>query len=245
MKTIIHNQQPLCEKQHLSYYSWPRPSFGLLSFLPAQKKKSSRFSGLKIHHLHQFVSALRAMFVGLNALVCSVSVNTRLFSGLVIAGVMAPGASCLHLLFDSKGNLDFTWYHVNNYYLFNALGPYLSMAFLVAGLFLILPKNYKAQYWLSPFMGYPIVKVITMYVCETNEQWNAGLFYYGWLPMALAVVTIGLVIMLGIDHFTWRKYHSFDGNMARIIGLVSISEMKPDEKERLIQEIKKAQSFSF
>lgn len=231
MKPIINNQQPLCERQHPFSSLWPRPSFGLSSFLPVAKKANP---ASKTRHLHQFVSVLRATFAGLNALVNSASVNGRLFSGLVIAGVMAPGAACLNLLFDRKADLDFSWYHVNNYYLFTALGPYLSMAFLVAGLFLILPKSFKAQYWLSPFMGYPIIKVVTMYVCESNAQWNAGLFYYGWLPMTLSVVTIGLVILLGIDHFTWRKYHKHDGIVARMDGLFK-TPFKAEDKEQLLR----------
>jgi hypothetical protein len=231
MKPIINNQQPLCERQHSFSCSWPQPSSGLLSFFPAPKKATPVSKTL---HLHQFASALKVMFVGLNALVNSASVNTRLFSGLAIAGVMAPGASCLNLFFDRKADLDFSWYHVNNYYLFTALGPYLSMAFLVAGLFLILPKNFKAQYWLSPFMGYPIIKVLTMIVCESNDQWNAGLFYYGWLPMTLSVVTIGLVILLGIDHFTWRKFHKHDGLVARMDGLFK-TPFKAEDKEQLLR----------
>jgi hypothetical protein len=228
MKSITNNQQPLCEKRSFLLSFLPLLSYGARLFSPVMK---IRFSERK--HLQRIVSALKAIYAGLNALVSSASVNVRLFSGLAIAGVVAPGASCLHLLFDRKADLDFSWYHVNSYYLFTALGPYLSMAFLIAGLFLILPKNYKAEYWLSPFMGYPVMKVITMYVCESNDQWNAGLLYYDWLAITLSIVTLGLVILFGIDHFTWRKFHKHDGLIARMDGLFK-TPFKPEDKITLL-----------
>jgi hypothetical protein len=217
MKSIHLNQQPLCEERSSeSRLSFSQCWLTLVSFLQRSH-----------HRLYAFVS--REIPAGLSALINSGTVNARRYLGLACIGVFAPLSTVLYRLFDSA-IIDKSWYHVNYYYLLHVLGIHSFQAFFwVVGLFLITPKKYSPEYWIGPFIGYPIIKAVLIINCTSNEMWHESIHWSLFIAMGL----IGLCIAFGINFFSWVKFHKHDGLIARMDGLFK-TPFKDDEKVSLL-----------
>jgi hypothetical protein len=224
MKTI-NNQQPLCEK--------PNSGSGFLSsrLSPhgvqlALKMILCRLKLLLPCHVNPVIRD------GLNALISSATVNVRRYLGLACIGVFAPLSSIGYQLFN-EADRDYSWYYYNMYYLFRTLGDHsFQPFFLILGVFLILPKNYKSEYWIAPFLGYPVVKAALIISCASNEQWHQSIHWSLYVAMFL----IGLCLTLGISFFSWVRFHKWDGVERRMDGLFQ-APFAPEEKERLLKQV--------
>lgn len=229
MKTIhLNNQQPLCEKRSFGFSLLLQSLVGLWQL--AKKKLSSlyRNHGLTIRRRLHLVS--RDSLAGLNALINSATANTRRYSGLACIGVFAPLSTVFYRLFDVT-IIDKTWYHVNYYYLFHVLGVHSFQAFFwILGVFLIIPKKYSPEYWVGPFLGYPIIKAALIIQCTSNEQWHQSIHWSLYIAMGLT----GLCVALGINFFSWVKFHRHDGLIARMDGILK-TPFEPNDKLKLIE----------
>jgi hypothetical protein len=88
----------------------------------------------------------------------------------------------------------------------------------------------RAEYWIAPFLGYPIIKALLIINCESNEQWHASIHWSLYLAMFLT----GLCVTLGINFFTWVKFHKHDGIMRRMDGILN-TPFTPEDKVTLIE----------
>jgi hypothetical protein len=224
--------------------TWVRESHGLLAswsslfqrglFTLVLKKLSSLKTALVRVGLAP--AAIRASFI---ALVISSTVNSRVYVGSLLMYVMTPLAGCSYLLFD-RVNPDKTQYYWYLFDLFLVISPYLSLFACMLGAYLWMPVSNRAKGLFIP-MGLTLGKILWLMQVSSNEEF--------WTVPSISFIFYGLLIAsllpMVLDHLIWRKFHDFDGKMARLIGIVNISDMSEDNKKMLIGEIKKAQSFSF
>lgn len=237
MKTINFNNQQTCERQSYGGHS----SFSLPVLRGGLWHVAMMRSLTAMYHQlpHRIASVTSEILVSRNALTSSVSVNWRIYTGLVLIGVVAPVALTFYKLFDATV-INSDWFHLNFFYLFFNIGPCLSQAFLIIGVYHLFPYgDWKAKILIVP-LSFNVAKLFTNIVATSNQEYH-NVQWYTWLCAPVAIITFFYLM----DKFCWRKYHDFDGKMARLSGLVSISSMPQDEKERLNGEILKAKSFSF
>jgi hypothetical protein len=229
MKTIF-NHQPLltCEKE-LSRLSSLLPLPQVLGLFTRAKKKLLLL-------LVRVGQDLRAALV---SLVLASTVNSRVYVGLLLMTVATPLASCSHLLF-SRDVVDPEWFYRHYFDLFLVIGPYLSIFFALLGVYLWLPLNNRAKGLFIP-IGLTVGKILWLLQITSNDEFwhlpSISFLFYGLL--------IGSLLPMVLDHLVWRKFHDFDGKMARIEGLANILTISEADKAMLIQEIKKAKAFSF
>ena len=240
MKTIINQQQPLLCEGRFSLRSWLLDlRYAIRIYLSVALRKSSRLAS-KIRLPHRLASAVREMSAGLSALVNSSTVNMRIYVGLVLVWVLAPLSLSICYIFD-KSVLDFSWYHVNYWYLFAALGPWMAMFFFTLGMFHINPYNKLTLYNVIPPISFTVIKMFKIVLCTSNTEWNA-------FP-SVEIISVGIlssiVLIISIEHFAWRQFHKYFGHMCRLEGLTEISSMTEAEKTMFKNEIKKAKTFSF
>jgi hypothetical protein len=245
MKTIINPQLlRLCANAILCSppLSWVLQFHSAYFLLPALKRLLFLERKRLKARLRQVVaSALREILAILHALACSATVNMRIYAGLVMVWVLAPLASCIYQLYNPTADMDPGWYHINGYYFFHALGPYISLFIGLVGLYFVFPPSRRTFLISVPTIGWAIAKIIKIILCTSNDDWHANIS----IPVFIAGVCSSMVLLISVDWFAWRKYHKFDGNMCRLEGLVSISSMPEKEKQILKNEIKKAKDFAF
>jgi hypothetical protein len=227
MKPSIYiNQQSSCGKER---YSRSSHSLFFQSSLTVVVSSLSNL-GQKIRLPLRLVSANKAILVGLLALVNSATVNKSRFAGLACLGILAPLSKVFYLVFDESAR-DWSWYHINHYYLFNALGTdSFQIFFYLLGVFLILPSNLKPEYWFAPFLGYPIIKAALIIQCTSNEQWHESIP----IELLISMGMLGLCLGLGLRFFSWVKFHKHDGIVARMDGLFR-TPFKAEDKELLLK----------
>lgn len=166
--------------------------------------------------LAHVVRAARAFRIALRALALSATASKRIYAGLGFVGIVTPLASCFYLLFNQSVRIE-GWYHLNNFYLFMLLGPYLSGLALTIGVFLLFPPNVKRAYTLIIPAAYFIGKIIWLYQTETNaEYWTVP----SW-PFFAVGACIAVVIFLLSDWICKRKFHGEDRFEARLDGIIS------------------------
>jgi hypothetical protein len=236
MKTIINNQQPLCRKQKFgpSSLSLSLVQELLQSLLPVGTRL---FSLTPI--LHRLAFVRREILAGLVAVANSATVNWRIYTGLVLWGVVTPLSMVFYKLFDKT--VDDGSYNGNLYYTLHAMGPYIAMCVFLIGVFHLFPYGKKRAYGIAIPLGFLLQKIALIALCTSNEEWHT---WMNW-PLFAGGILLAITLFISFDHFIWRKYHDFDAKMARLIGLVTISQMPEKEKLRMIDEIEKAKSFSF
>jgi hypothetical protein len=228
MKTTI-NQPPLCREFEFGRLS--RSSRFLRDLFLSLLVRTKSFCLKRLSQYHR-LHVSRAILAGLSALISSATVNARRYLGLACIGVFAPLSSISYRLFN-EAERDFSWYYYNMYYLFRTLGEHsFQPFFLILGVFLALPKNFKAQYWIAPFIGYPVIKALLIINCSSNEQWHESIHWSLYVAMFL----IGLCVTLGINFFSWVRFHKWDGVERRMDGLFQ-APFAPDEKEKLLKEV--------
>jgi hypothetical protein len=233
MKTIFNNQQPLTtwEKESHGLSLWWSSLFQRGLFTLVLKKLSSLKTALV-----RVGRDLRAVLV---SLVISSTVNSRVYVGLLLMVAFYPLSSCAYLMF-SRDVVDPEWFYRHYFDLFLVIGPYLSIFFALLGAYLYLPMNNRVKALFIP-MGLTVGKILWLMQITSNEE------FWGLPPISFVFygLLIGSLLPMVLDHLIWRKFHDFDGKMARLIGIVNISDMSEGNKKMLIGEIKKAQSFSF
>jgi hypothetical protein len=180
--------------------------------------------------LTRIASAPRAISAGLHAVVHSTTTNLRIYVGLILVGVVSPSSMVFYKIFDKEA-VDQTWYHLNFFYLFHVLGPYLLMGFFIVGMYHLFPNGSKRSYILAMPLGYIISKSILIILCTSNEEWHESVS----LPMFAMGAGIALVLFVSIDWFAWRKYHKFDSIPARIKGIIAMPGLDAEAKLRLIE----------
>lgn len=151
----------------------------------------------------QLVAAAgRGAVTGLRALALSVSTNKRILSGAGFAGIVSPLSACMYLLFDQSEDVA-GWYHVNNFYLFMLLGPYLASLFMTLGVFLLFPNFSGRAYFLLIPCAYLIGKIMWLYTTTSNaEYWSVP----HWSFFAVGILT-STVLLIALDWLTWRFFH--------------------------------------
>lgn len=197
------------KKQHL----WK----GLNDFLYAQLLCSELWSlrllspGVFLSHvqilsrknlLKVATAAGRDVLHGLHALAISAVINKRILLGLGVVGVVTPLSACMYMLFDQTVQVQ-NWYHVNNFYLFMLLGPYLAGTFLTMGVFFLFPRESKRAYILIAPLSYLIGKILWLYLTTSNAQyWSVP----HWSFFAIGAC-ISVVLLISLDWLTWRFFH--------------------------------------
>lgn len=242
MKTTNQQLLRICEKPSLR--SWLLDSSYAVRFfyLAATRKLSS----LKVNHqyiIQAIVSVLKAISAGLSALVNSANVNKQLYVAAAMILIMAPFSYAFPYLAFDKKTLDFTWYHVNYFYLFRALSPWLGWSFVFIGFFLAVSLINRLVAFLLclPSLSVGIIQIYSIITCTSNAEWHQ--FPSKELIVAGILSTIMLIIC--IDFFAWRHYHKFHGNMCRLEGLTNIMKISESDRELLLSEIRKAKAFKF
>jgi hypothetical protein len=213
---------------------------GLNSFLNAQLQSSDLWQLRQSYHgVYSLVVqklkslnlwtmtnvAVKDALTGLDALLSSASTNARILIGLGLVGIVTPLSACTHLLFDQNDFVE-KWYHVNNFYLFMLLGPYLAGFFLTLGVFFLFPKDSKRAYILIVPMAYLIGKIGWLYFTTTNaEYWAVP----HWSFFAMGAC-ISMVIFMSAEWLMWRKFHRADSFEARQKGLYQIADDVDSDK---------------
>lgn len=172
---------------------------------------------------------VRAGLLAVQALALSVTASRRIYAGLGFVGIVTPLASCAYQLFD-QGLIVRDWYHINNFYLFMLLGPYLSGLALTIGVFLLFPTGVKRSFTLLIPAAYFIGKIIWLYQTESNkEYWSVP----SWSFFAVGLL-ISCVIFFLIEWFAHRQFHGKDSFNARVksLGNVVDEEAISDAKFR-------------
>lgn len=147
-------------------------------------------------------AAVRDVLHGLNALAISAVINKRILLGLGVVGVVMPLSACMYMLFDQTVQVE-GWYHVNNFYLFMLLGPYLAGTCLTVGVFFLFPQNAPRSYILILPLAYLIGKILWLYLTTSNAQyWSVP----HWSFFAIGA-SISVVLLISIDWLTWRFFH--------------------------------------
>jgi hypothetical protein len=237
MKTIINNQQLLrWERELQRLESW-------LSLLWQHGVYTPVKTSLLVLKNQKLVLAgqdhLVTLIANARALVMASTVNSRVYVGLLLMLVATPLASCSHLLFNQElRNPD--WYYRNYYDLFLVIGPYASIFLCLLGVYFYSDYTKKAKALYFP-MGMALGKVLWLIQVSSNDEFNSlpsiAFLFYGLMISALLPTVL--------DHLIWRKFHDFDGKMARIEGLTNVLPMDDKSKSMLVNEIKKARSFKF
>lgn len=181
-----------------------------------------------MHKLRQLTApVLKGVLAGLHALamVSNNTINTRIFVGLGLMGVVAPLSACFYMLFD---RVDFVqgWYHVNYFHLFFLLGPHLFLFFCLAGCFLLFPQGGKRTYMLAVPLGYNIAKIIWLTMASSNSD------FWAVVPASLILigVLISLVLFLAFGWLAQNKFHREDAFKARINKLCELADEFDDAK---------------
>jgi len=227
MKSFNHQQPLTCEKSNLRSWCWDL-FYAIQVWSSVAKRKLSNLRR-KYQPIHQLKLANKDIRAGLIALIDSTTVNGTRYAGLICIGILAPLSTVFYRVFDEPVR-DMTWYHVNNYYLFHALGVHcFYMFFTTVGLLLVLPSKYMAEYWLSPFVGYPIIKAVLIYYCESNAEWHQS-FDIG---IYASIILTGISFTLGLKYFAWLWAHKTRVLDCRMDGLFQ-TPIDPDQKEKML-----------
>jgi hypothetical protein len=236
MKTFFNiNQPPLCREYESGPLSrWSRCLRDQFSSLLVAKKS---FFQPEIRRPSAY--AVRVILAGLSAVASSATVNWRIYTGLALWGIVTPLSMVAYKLCDKT--IDDGSYNGNLYYTLHAMGPFIAMAVFLIGAFHLFPFGKKRAYGIAIPLGFILQKIALIALCTSNEDWHT---WMSW-PLFVAGILTAITLFISFDHFIWRKYHDFDGKMARLSGLVQISNMTSEEKTRLIKEIENAKSFSF
>lgn len=216
------NKQPLrCENrlsESLRLSSWPSVH-GLFIHVRMMK--------LRMFLNNRLVPALREVRVGLAALLLALvsKVNTRIFVGLGLMGVVAPLSACFYLLFN---RVDYVpgWYHVNYFHLFFLLGPHLLLFFCLLGAFLLFPEGCKRGYMLAIPTGFNVAKIIWLIMATSNQD------FWAVVPSSLILIgaLISVVLFVCLDWLAYNKFHREDAFDARFDKLCELADEFDDAK---------------
>lgn len=171
-------------------------------------------------------------------------VNNRLYSGLFLLLVVAPFTSCIYTFFDSSVGFPISpdillavregnppegfWYYVNWYYFFISICPHLFTVTSLAGIFLLFPVRHVPSYCIAVPLGYEISKILWLWTVESNAEFNQLIP----LSFLLTGVLLTVIVLLSARFWMDRKFHKYDGIMARIIGLIDAPGIDPDTRKK-------------
>lgn len=216
MKTSFNLKNPLrCERALSRFSFWPCWPLALGPFSSAVRTMKSSTT----------VRALKDRLAGLAALPLTLTVNARLFLGLVMMGVVAPLAACAYMVFN-RGFIIEHWYHVNYFHLFFLLGPHLFNVACFFGIFLLFPRGSKRAYFIAIPFGYTMAKILWLIQVSDNKA------LWSLVPSSfiLGGMAISVVLLLIMDWLSWRKFHRADAFDARLNGLAQVADDLPAEK---------------
>lgn len=169
----------------------------------------------------------RAIHAVKSPLASSVTINGRIYAGLVLVGVVAPLSACIHMLPGMKDLVSADWYYECWYNLYLVLGPYFfSLCIVVAAFLWIPPKTKRIKFsqkslsfqltrLLSIPAGYIIGKIVWLILCDKDEDYEA----LGHWSMYVGGVVIGYVIIRVLDYLVWRQEHSMNALIDSLEGL--------------------------
>jgi hypothetical protein len=171
-------------------------------------------------------------------------VNNRLYAGLFLLLVVAPFTSCIYTFFDSSVGFPISpdilravregnppegfWYYVNWYYFFISICPHLFTVTSLVGIFLLFPVRHVPSYGIAAPLGYEVSKIIWLSTVESNAEFNQLVP----LSILLSGVLLTVIVMLSARFWMDRKFHKYDGIMARIIGLIDAPGIDPDTRKK-------------
>lgn len=217
MKTPTLKQPQLCERSNVSFSRWP--SLLRLAFTSLVNRGR----------------ALQAIQTGRNVLAVAVNeifASKRYTAGVIFLLVVTPSSSIVYQLFNpAVSNND--WYYLNTYYFLYTLSPYLMLFFASIGIFLLFPVKCKTAYLATVLpAGYAVAKLIYYsFFVHSNEQFHQ--------PAHWVIFLAGLFMaggfLLTINYLLYRKYHLRDGTIARIIGVIRMPNVNPDDKLRILE----------
>jgi hypothetical protein len=183
--------------------------------------------------------AARDLHAGLSALSSTLTANPRFFWALVILLVCAPLVSVSYLAFDPHHRVS-GWYYLNLYYFLLTTGPYLYLLTSMVGIFLLFPGGSSRGMLLILPAGFTTAKIIWLCTVTNNAD------FHRIVPasfLVLGMLTAGTFFMC-LGWITHRRYHQYDGIIARILGLNKLTNITEQQRRELMAaEIDKLRAF--
>lgn len=179
----------------------------------------------------------RVALVWIRPLVNSVTINNRIYAGLVMVSIVAPLSACVHMFLDKDAVVE-GWYYYSNFYLFLVLGPYFFCLSIITAAFLWIPPIEKRikfsqkdiKFQLTRILAIPFGliagKILWLLQVTSHEEFHQ-------LPSFLSVIAglvIGYLIIRILDYLVWRQEHAMNALIDSLEGLFSIPDM--DHKQR-------------
>lgn len=193
-----------------------------------------------LNHLRTLAAAGKVVLAGLHALVLSTSANKRLYAGLMFVG-LAPLSGFICKLFNITDVVE-GWYHVNAYYLFFVLGPFIVIVFTCIGVYHLFPVKSKRAFILAIPMGFAVGKIIWLIRATNNDQFHE----ITPIHLILVGILISVVVLLCTEWLAWRWAHrtrAFDSRLDSLDNVVdepSISDSQFRSMFRQVYKDKKA-----
>ena len=232
----LNKQQSLtCERQSLSsrYSSFLAWALGASSWVAGKAKSLSQ----RCAPAERVLLAIR---VQTKPLASSITINNRIYGGLILVIIVAPLSACIHMLPGMKDLVSKEWFYECWYNLFLVLGPYFFSICVVLTSFLWLPPiskrikfskksiSFQLTRAFSIPLGYCIGKIVWLIFCDTNadfERLGNPLFFVGG-------AVIGYVALRVLEYLVWRQEHVMNALIDSLQGLYKI-DIDPIEREKM------------
>jgi hypothetical protein len=188
-----------------------------------------------LNHLQTLVAAGKVAKTGLHALVLATSANKRLYVGLGLVGIVAPLSGFICKMFNIADVVD-GWYHVNAYYLFFVLGPFIVNVVVCIGIYHLFPNKSKRAFILAVPMGFSIGKIIWLIAATNNDQ------FHEITPTHLVLVgiLISLIVLLCTEWFAWRWAHrtrAFDSRLDSLDNIVDEPSISDSQFRSMFRQV--------
>lgn len=127
--------------------------------------------------------------------------------GLCVMFIAAPFSYCFYIFFEGSRTVFIgDWFHSNLFHFFFLIRFQISGVIGLVGLYIYLEQDRRVKV-LAPAIGFLLMSLVLNVFADSNDDvWDLGSFVL-WG----ACTCLSLVILYGIDYFTWRKFHKQDG----------------------------------
>jgi hypothetical protein len=210
-----------------------------------EQRQSSSFAVLLSHWLQsavytyqQLLLAIRGFHVGNSLRVAyqEILTNNRVFIGGVFMFGVAPLFYMAHLFLDQNVVLEGFYYRAP-YFWFYTNREEFGIVFMLTGFFLIAPTRWGFRYLLIPFIAAALTEIV--YQSFFIDSWDDFYVTPSWEVYSVIALSLFPVYKV-INYLVFRKYHTKDGNTARIIGIIKLKDLSAEQRmiqlEKLVNE---------
>lgn len=179
------------------------------------------------HRLHALPAIQAGQVAGVEILQ-----SKRFMCGIVLI-LLAPLTLVSYLLFDPAID-DRSWYYTNMFWYMHTVAPYLCLMLWSIGAFLLFPTKSSFRYIaMLPSTCLAVSMFIHLtFFAHDYQSFNSPL----WVAF-LSGSMVAIALLIAVDFLVYRKYHTKDGNLKRVFGIILAPGIDADKKVTILKSL--------